>query len=171
MNIPVGMDTAWLPVFNVPEQIRLYLPRLSLCILGADEAGFLTGKDSPEAAALAIVESGARQVALKLGRQGCILADASGVRAVPPFQTEAVDATGAGDAFSAGLIFGIVKEMRLPAAGLLANALGSLAVEVWGAGVKLPGKEDAIRLLEKNLNTATGTLKDWIGETLHGIRN
>jgi ribokinase len=168
-GIPIGLDTAWLPAFTVPEQLRDMLPHLAVCVLGREEAALLSGKDTPEAAALWLVESGASVVGVKMSREGCLLADASGVTVIPAFPVQAVDSTGAGDAFSAGLIYGYLNRLSLPAAGLLANALGSLAVGVWGAGTALPGREQARQLLETSLKSADGVLKDWISEALYSV--
>jgi ribokinase len=163
------MDTAWLPAFSAPEQIRSLLPHLSMCILGVEEAEALTGKNTPGAAALALVEAGSTLASLKLGQEGCLLADNSGVQVIPSFPARAVDSTGAGDAFSAGLIYGYLKGLSLPAAGVLANAMGSLAVGVWGAGTTLPGREEARQLLETTFAASDGTRKDWIGEALRSL--
>jgi ribokinase len=168
-GIPVGMDTAWLPAFGVPEQIRSLMPRLAVCVLGREEAESLTGRDSPEASAAALLKAGVHLVGMKLGREGCLLANASGVWVIPPFPAQAVDATGAGDTFSAGLIYGYLMGLSLPAAGVLANALGSLAVQVGGAGTALPGREEASRLLETSLPAEILERQEWIEEARRAL--
>jgi ribokinase len=161
-NAEIGLDTAWLPAFVVPEQIKALLPRLALCVLGREEAELLSGREEPSAAARELVNSGASAVGVKMGREGCLLADASGVTSLPPFPARAVDTTGAGDSFSAGLIYGHLKGLSLPAAGVLANALGSLAAQAWGAGQALPGRREATRCLEENSISVEGERRMWI---------
>jgi len=68
------------------------------------EAGLLTGlpvRSESEAAACAAVllGKGFRRVVITLGERGSLLADAAGHTLSPPFQVEAADTTGAGDAF------------------------------------------------------------------------
>jgi ribokinase len=168
-GIPIGLDTAWLPAFRAPGQILDLLPKLAICVLGVEEAALLSGGGTAEAAARRLVEAGADLVGLKMGHYGCLLADKSGIISIPPFHAEAVDSTGAGDAFSAGLICGHLKGLSLPAAGLLANALGSLAVRVWGAGNSLPGEKEVRTLLEERLLAEAGELREWIKEALCGL--
>lgn len=169
-GIPIGLDTAWLPALRAPGQIRELLPYLAICVSGLEESTLLSGGGTAEAAAMRLVEAGAALVGLKRGGLGCLLADSSGIISIPPFQAEAVDTTGAGDAFSAGLIYGRLNGLSLPAAGVLANALGSLAVRSWGAGSALPGGEEAAQLLEASRLAAQGERKEWIEEALRALK-
>jgi ribokinase len=68
------------------------------------EAGTLAGvpvQDLAEARACAqrLMNIGFRRVILTLGANGSLLAGSAGMRHVPPFAVNAVDTTGAGDAF------------------------------------------------------------------------
>jgi len=73
-------------------------------------------------------------VALKEGERGATLftRDSPPLH-VPPYRVTAVDKTGAGDAFNAGIIFGIRNKWDLRHIGDLANALGALTCTVRGA--------------------------------------
>jgi ribokinase len=168
-GIPIGIDTAWLPAFTIPGELRALLPRLSMCVLGQEEALKLSGRDSPGSAALGLVEAGVALVGLKMGGAGSLLADETGVTVIPAFPVEAVDTTGAGDAFSAGLIYGHHQGLSLPAMGILANALGSLAARAWGAGSSLPGKGEVLQLLEESALTEEGERGEWIAEVRRAV--
>lgn len=52
---------------------------------------------------------------------------------VPSFNVEAVDSTGAGDAFDAGFIFGLQKKASVKECGILGTACASLKVQHYGA--------------------------------------
>jgi ribokinase len=171
LGLSISMDTALLPALVVPEQIRQVLPRLAMCVLGPEEARALAGVGAPERAALALVEAGVGLVGLKLGAGGCWLADREGLQRIPPFPAQAVDSTGAGDTFSAGLVYGRLYGLSLPACGILANALGSLATATHGAGAALPGREAVRRLLERNLAVAEGERREWIWEALDLLKS
>ena len=67
---------------------------------------------------------------------------------IPAFQVPAVDTTGAGDAFSAGFLFGYLHQWDACLCGTLANAVGALATTVYGAGVDLPGRFELMQLLQ-----------------------
>ena len=45
---------------------------------------------------------------------------------MPAFEIDAVDTTGAGDAFRAGLVYGFMNEMELEETGMFATACGAL---------------------------------------------
>ena len=84
-----------------------------------------------ERAAASLIERGARCVAVSLGERGCYYADAEGnrfYRALRPVH-EMRNATGAGDAFLAGLVYGFVHELGARDAVNCALAAGLLAVE------------------------------------------
>jgi 5-dehydro-2-deoxygluconokinase len=66
---------------------------------------------------------------------------------VKPVQVEAVDGTGAGDAFVAGLLHGVLDEWPLDRSARLANAAGALATTAVGAA-------DGVRNLRETLTLA-----------------
>ncbi len=102
--------------------------RMELAIL----AGMDTDSDSSiEAAAGVLLSRGAKCVAVSLGERGCYYADARGnrfYRALRPV-SEMRNATGAGDAFLAGLVYGLAHKMDARGAVDCALAAGLLAVE------------------------------------------
>ena len=59
--------------------------------------------------------------ALKLGEKGCILVSEKNTLKVPCVKTKCLDPTGAGDAFTAALIYGLAHELPFKATGQLAN--------------------------------------------------
>jgi ribokinase len=67
------------------------------------EAEALTGMVEPRSAALHLIECGFQRVIVTLGANGALCANPDGMRLVPPFPVNAVDTTGAGDAFIGSL--------------------------------------------------------------------
>jgi ribokinase len=168
-GLPISLDTAYLPALSAPQAVRLLLPRLDICILGLPEATSLLGESEPRDAAAALLAAGVRLAAVKLGAQGCLLAEASSVHLAPAFPVQVVDTTGAGDAFSAGLIYGRLQRLSLPVLAILANALGGLAASVHGAGTALPGKIECIHFLRENLGSASRERSRHILEALQSL--
>src|SRR6059058_3703494 len=66
-----------------------------------------TGAEDLVEGCRALVERGIGCVAATRGGEGVVLVDAEGDESVPAFETEVVDTTGCGDAFSAGLLRGL----------------------------------------------------------------
>ena len=132
-GIPVSLDTGLDPLEREPEIFRQVLPHLTLCITGEEEAALLTGKPDLKDQASALLAQGMKMVAIKLGGRGAYLAWPQGELLLPAFKVEVKDTTGAGDAFSAGLVYGWLHGYSPCASGALANALGGLSTTYYGA--------------------------------------
>ncbi len=165
-RLPISLDTAWLPALTCPQQIRELLPHLELCILGLAEAQAILGGRSVEEAVSAIRDAGVSWVGLKLGEQGCLIAAGEERQYISAFPVQVLDTTGAGDAFSAGMIMGRMGGLSIGATGVLANALGGLAATTLGAGSALPGREQVRCFLHAQLGLVEGERATWIAETL-----
>ena len=76
---------------------------------------------------------------ITLGERGCVSWQAPGhVLFEPAWPVQAKDATGAGDAFFAGLVAGLVAGLDMPASLSRAAACGALVVERYGVLAVLP---------------------------------
>ena len=100
----------------------------------ADVAGTepADGVEDPKVWA-ALLRAHAATVVVKLGAEGAVVATAAGVTAVPAAPAEAVDPTGAGDAFAAGLLAARALGADPVAAARAGCALAARAVELTGA--------------------------------------
>ncbi len=88
-------------------------------------------------------------VVLKMGAQGAWLGrQGHAPYRLPPLPVTVRDTTGAGDAFTAGLILGWRAGWDWPTAGHLAALLGALATTVSGAGLALPGPTQVAAYLQ-----------------------
>lgn len=88
-----------------------------------------------------------RLAAITVGARGCILFDQAQVVEVPGFDCQAVDTTGAGDAFAAGLCLGILERWSLSEAGYFANAVAGLSTRCPGARAGLPTRTEVETLI------------------------
>jgi sugar/nucleoside kinase (ribokinase family) len=70
--------------------------------------------------------------ALKLDQNGCVLITKDKVIKVPSHNSECIDSTGAGDAFTAGVIYGLIQGLPLESTGQLANWFASQVVSKMG---------------------------------------
>ena len=97
------------------------------------EAGILTGEDVSTVegvcrAAQALVDKGVKNVLITMGAQGVCCADAQGVQIVPAYRAQVRNATGAGDAFSAGLCVALLQGLPLAEIAKLAQAASVIAI-------------------------------------------
>jgi ribokinase len=68
---------------------------------------------------------------------------------MPPYKVEAIDTTGAGDSFAAGLIYGLWKGLTTYEAVRFASACGAIATTFKGPHGKF-GVEDVMKLIRTN---------------------
>jgi len=87
-------------------------------------------------------------IALKCGEKGCILISKNEVVKVPGIKVKCIDPTGAGDAFTAALIYGLTHGLQLKATGQLANWYSAQVVKRKGAR-SFPTKSKIDNFLEK----------------------
>lgn len=144
------------------EDIVGVLSMVSMLFPNRAAAEWLTGKDRTDDSVEALLSFGPDLVGLKLRDQGCVMGSADGIYPVPAFEVRAVDDTGAGDSFDAGLILGRLGGLTVRESALLANALGALATMVTGAGSSLPGPQAALSFMERRRERDEG--HDWSQE-------
>jgi len=102
-----------------------------IVFLNADEASVL-GDGTPERA-LARISETARTVALKLGSRGSLVKHEGRLYPALAQRVEAVDTTGAGDAYAAGYLYGWLQGWDPTRAATLAAAVAALTVSQVGA--------------------------------------
>lgn len=102
-------------------------------ILGDSAVG-----DTPEDWARILLAKGPRSVVVTLGAEGALVASAQGVTRVPSVKVDAVDTTGAGDAFTAALAWRLGTGASLAQAAAYAARVGAVAVTREGAQVSFP---------------------------------
>jgi ribokinase len=103
----------------------------------------------PEVVARRLIRSGVKQVVMTLGENGAlIVTDKSSIR-VPAVCMSAVDTTGAGDAFNAGLAIALACGTSLEEAVRFAVVSGGLAVTKEGVIPSLPNRDDVLQFYRK----------------------
>ena len=138
-----SLDTVW-DATGGWVRLEPSLPHLDLLCLSRAEALALSGQAGPEAAAAWARDRGAATVAIKLGPGGCYVDGGGFAGHVPPRRVEAVDSTGAGDAFAAGMIYAHLQDWPLERAAVFANALGAAATTAVGAAEGLPTIDEVL---------------------------
>lgn len=143
----VSLDVGMEPSKAIPRKILQMSSKVDILLLSLDEAAALTETRKPLEAFSRLRKAGAREVVLKLGKQGCIIAEDGTPVVVPSFSVRTVDSTGAGDAFLAGFLQARLRGWSAAEGALAANAAGALAASIVGAGENLPGARDIAAFL------------------------
>ncbi|MGC4397693.1 sugar kinase [Hydrogenophaga sp. T2] len=109
-----------------------------ICLPSYDDVVAITGLTEPDALVDHCLRLGAKTVALKLGEQGAIVANAHERHRIAPAACRPVDATGAGDAFGGAFVARLVAGDGLASAGRYAATVAALSTEGYGAVAPIP---------------------------------
>ncbi|MBV6468955.1 MAG: Bifunctional ribokinase/ribose-5-phosphate isomerase A [Nitrospirae bacterium] len=132
-----GLTTILNPAPAVPLSTEL-LQLVDILTPNETEARILTGLSDPAQAARWLVDRGVRTVVVTCGAEGALVGTDHGVSAVPAFLVEAVDTTGAGDAFNGALACALAQDLPIEVGLEVAAAAGALASTVQGAQEAMP---------------------------------
>lgn len=149
-GIPLYLDP------TPPERVmRRHLEVSEVITPDAREAAELVGRvpDSrlwPALACRELLASGARRVIIKLGPDGALHGDETGLTEVPTIEVEPIDETGAGDAFLAALATRRLEGASWLDAVRFANVAAALSVAA--SGLHLP-ERGAIEAAELRLDS------------------
>jgi ribokinase len=146
-GLTFSLDPGMAVSHDAVDRVRALLPGTGILLPSLAEAQRLASRTEPEECARALIAAGVEVVAIKLGRQGSLVATAGEVQRVPALAVRTRDSTGAGDNFNAGLITGFLAGLSWRGAALLGNALGAMAAARVGAGIAGPGAREVRHML------------------------
>jgi ribokinase len=130
-----------LMVSSGQEYLGPILERTDILIVSRGEAEVLSGCSDPEQAGVILAGLGPQAVLLTLGADGVLLCEGSSRVRVPAVRVEqVVDTTGAGDAFSAGLVAGLLEGLELEHSARLGCAVAAHKIGHFGSRSGLPDR-------------------------------
>jgi sugar/nucleoside kinase (ribokinase family) len=143
-----SLDGVWDATGRWGELIAPLFRYVDIFCPSLDEAQQITGLVPPDAVADRLFDLGVqRVVALTKGADGAQVAFREGARfTVPPAKVNTIDTTGAGDAFVAGMLAGILRDDDPVQASMLASAAGALATTAVGASTGIASMEAVLAL-------------------------
>jgi len=108
--------------------------------------------NNPKAAALELLELGAKSVIITLGEKGSISVSKKSYFYQPAFKVKAVDTTGCGDVFHGAFIFGVLQRWDLNNTMRFASATAALKCRNVGGRMAIPDlREVEVFLEEENI--------------------
>lgn len=115
-----------------------------------DEAIGMTGVEDPVEAAIKLaVMSGGISVVTK-DKTGSLIVEGDIVYRIPTYPVDAVDTTGAGDMYAAGVLYGLTQELPLPVCGRIGSYAAARVVAQLGPRLRAIDPE-AIRIIRTML--------------------
>ena len=128
------------------RQMEAMLPQCDYFVPSLDDMRVVYPGASVEQIADTLLSGGARTVVLKMGAEGCMVANAGVRRHVPAFPTQVVDSTGAGDCWDAGFVAALAMGEDVWAAARLGNAAASFCIRAVGGSAGVPSYAEVRQL-------------------------
>jgi sugar/nucleoside kinase (ribokinase family) len=144
-GLTTSLDTVW-DATGRWDRLLPSLPHVDLFVPSLAEGSAISGQPEPESVAFWLRERGVGTVALKLGADGSFVSSGEFEGFVASPAVEAIDGTGSGDAFAAGLLYGKLAGWPLERSAALANAAGALAATAVGAVEGVRGLRETLNL-------------------------
>ena len=105
------------------------------------ESRTITGLEDPEQALQQLKWLGSAVPIVTLAERGSIIIEGDTMVRIPAFQTNAIDPTGAGDAYAGSFITEYARSGKIVESALFASAAASMMVEQVGPDFAMPPKE------------------------------
>lgn len=152
-GVRISFDTNFRPRLWTPDEAWPLIARaaaqVSILKTSVEDCEGLMGLGDPRQIAARFLALGAGAVIITLGPEGAVLATSQGLDHVPGQRVAAMDATGAGDAFTGALIAECLRGLPLAQAVRFANSAAALSTLGRGAIAPLPVREAVERALAK----------------------
>lgn len=140
-----------LPLFHelTLSDLKDFLPLVDYLFPNEDEASYYTKKTDVAEMAEEFLRCGVRHVIIKRGAKGCCGFDGTEKIDVPAFSAQAVDSTGAGDAFAAGFISALLEEKDFRACLQTGASAAAICVQHVGSTGAIRSREQVAEWTEK----------------------
>ena len=140
------------PAIPVPDDL---LAKIDIVTPNETEAQALTGitvtcEEEARKAAQDFLEKGVKNAVITMGALGVYVNDGSRGEMLPRLEVEAVDTTGAGDAFNGGFVTALSEGKDLFEAARWGNATGALSVTRLGTAPAMPSRAEIDELVRRS---------------------
>ncbi len=141
-SVKISLDPGELYARRGLTALEPIIKRAFVLMPNLKELELLTGMHDYAMGADFLIGRGVKIVAVKLGGKGCYVTDGKEEHLIKAFKVKVVDTTGAGDAFCAGFLFGLISGESLYECGRIGNFVASRCIMKMGARPGLPRLED-----------------------------
>ena len=129
--------------------LKNILEKTDIFVLNKDEAKLLVKKEKIDNILKAIHKLGPRTVIITDGKNEFFVFDGEFIYSARPTKTKIIETTGAGDAFAASFLSGMIKKNNIEFAMRLASANSESVIQHHGAKNKLLNYKEALKIIKK----------------------
>jgi ribokinase len=158
-DIAVSMDPGMLYAHRGLKELEKLLNGTDILLLNQQEVDVLIPGLNFEEQAKILFDYDIKILAVKNGSEGCFVSDGEEYHQIYAFEVPCQDTTGAGDAFNAGFIYGILHGYDIKDAGVLGNYVASCSIQQYGACTGLPYQKE-IPHLKKPEDVSPNSYRD-----------
>ena len=150
LGITTSLDTAYDATGKWMETLEPCLHHVDIFMPSIVEAQQLTGlSECREIAQFLRNHYSIQTIAIKMGENGSYISTPETEFSVPAYPVNVLDATGAGDAYVAGFLAGIIMGWDLEATGELASATGAACVTAIGTTAGIQNLEETLKICKE----------------------
>ncbi|MDO4549169.1 MAG: ribokinase, partial [Clostridia bacterium] len=148
-GVKIVLNTA--PASPLPDEV---LSKIDIVTPNESEAEMLTGVcvtdlESAKKAARVFLDKGVKQVVITMGSLGAFATDGEKCELIPRIPVNAIDTTGAGDAFNGGFVTALGEGKDLFEALRFGNCTGALSVTKLGTAPSMPDRKEIDELYDE----------------------
>jgi len=118
--------------FEVIEAVKPLLSEVDYFLPNDDEAAQITGQTDPVQQLRALDAWGARTAIVTLGEKGAVAVRNGECWRIGAYRVDCVDPSGSGDAFTGGIIAGVLRDLDMSGTLRYASAFGACATRALG---------------------------------------
>lgn len=144
-DLPVSLDPGQLYAERGIQSLSPLIARCKIFMPNEAELHLITGM-SIEAGARKLIDAGAEIVVVKRGMRGSFVTDGKREVQVPVHGERGLDTTGAGDAYNAGFIYGVLNGFDLGQSCEAGSRVAWFSVQKPGARDGLPSLDELLSL-------------------------
>lgn len=145
--------------FSGAETVKALLPYIDYLLPNDDEAREITGQADPFDQLRELHSAGAHTAMVTLGEKGVLAARGNTYWQAGAYRIERVDPSGSGDAFTSGIIAGILGGWEMPQMLRYASAFGASATRALGTtGGLFSTEETEAFVADHSLEVRSGSL-------------
>ena len=140
------------PAMPVPDDL---LAKIDVVTPNETEAQALTGvtvtcEAEARRVAQVFLDKGVRNVVITMGELGVYVTDGTRGELLPRLEVNAIDTTGAGDAYNGGFVMALSEGRDLFEAARYGNATGALSVTRLGTAPAMPSREEIDAMVKEH---------------------
>ena len=144
-KITVSMDPGMIYAGKGIKTMKELLNRTDILLLNQKELELMTPHINQEHEKIeSLHDFGIKIIVVKQGKKGCLVSDSKESHVKRALNVECQDATGAGDAFNSGFLFGYLRGKSIERSAIIGNFVASCCVKKPGATSGLPSLSEII---------------------------